>query len=115
MSDAVSPVEAEKRMVCPAIVAGCGASLARHTEQLGWAIPWKTHGSAVDTIFLPWNVVVTVVPAAAKPQTVADPGPRCSTIESWSVALSLNVSAAEAPGRWPMLARGQGGWASGGG
>ena len=79
----------------PVAVAGWGGSLARQTEQLGCVTPWNTHGSAFDVMVLPWNVVVTVAPAAEKPQTVAAPGPRCSTIESCSVALSVNELAAD--------------------
>jgi len=59
-----------------------GGSVARQTKQLGWVTPWNTQGPAVEAIFLPWKVVVTVAPALAKPQTTAAAGARCSTMES---------------------------------
>ena len=82
-----SPVDAAKEIVCDVAFAAIGGSVARHTQQCGAPTVVLL---AVDVIVTPPIVVVTVVPFGAKPQTTAEAGARCSTMESWSVALSLN-------------------------
>ena len=83
-------MDAAKVIVCGVAVATVGGSVARHTQQ--WGAPTVVL-LAVDVIVVPPIVVVTVVPLGAKPQTTAEAGARCSTMESWRVALSLNFIA----------------------